>query len=433
MTRAEPEEWSRIVNATCKTALPRLTEPMPGFPLREMGGYQQTSYMASSSVMIVEDDDGLSFLLGKACANIGLDTVIHRDAAELLHQSKVTPPDILVLDLHLGATSGIDCLEKLLADGFRGQVILISGCHQRVCKFSQQVCVHMGASVLDVLEKPFSMTRFIGVIEQALTASSAISVEALRDGLNKGEFVPFFQPIIDLHRDEVAGVEILSRWQNPAHGLMGPQHFIDAIEQLGLMDQLTMQILKSSIAISRNWPILDQPLCLSINVSPSMVIKPDFSSNFLAAIHEAGGTPEHIKLELTESLAFSGIERIMQVLTRLRIAGLELSIDDFGTGYSSLTVLHQLPFSDLKIDRSFVARMLTDPEAGTIVHTLISLAHNLGLKVVAEGIETGEVLDSLREHGCDLAQGYLFSKPLSEADFALWLEKEGLNRMVSGL
>ena len=405
---------------------------MPGFPLREMGGYQQTSYMASSSVMIVEDDDGLSFLLGKACANIGLDTVIHRDAAELLHQSKVTPPDILVLDLNLGTTSGIDCLEKLLTDGFRGQVILISGCDQRVCKFSQQVCTHMGANVLDVLEKPFSMTRFINVIEQALTASSAISVEALRDGLNKDEFVPFFQPIIDLHSDEIAGVEILSRWQNPAHGLMGPHHFIDPIEQLGLMDQLTMQILKSSIAISHNWPTFDHPLSLSINVSPSMVMQPDFSGRLLTTIHEAGGTPGNIKLELTESLAFSGIERIMQVLTRLRIAGLELSIDDFGTGYSSLTVLHQLPFSDLKIDRSFVSRMLTDPEAGTIVHTLISLAHNLGLKVVAEGIETEEVLDSLREHGCDLAQGYLFSKPLSEADFALWLEKEGLNRMVGG-
>jgi diguanylate cyclase (GGDEF)-like protein/PAS domain S-box-containing protein len=249
-------------------------------------------------------------------------------------------------------------------------------------------------------------------MQAAVTASAALNT-ALRKGLFDHEFVLHYQPQVGRH-ERMVGVEALVRWQHPERGLMSPNEFIGQAEESGLILPLGKWVLETACAQLARWASRPETALLSIavNVSVRQFRHPEFVELVMAIIEQAGICPHRLKLELTESLLATDIDVTIAKMGMLKTAGVTLSIDDFGIGYSALSYLKYLPLDQLKIDRSFVKDVLTDPNDAAIARTIIGLAQSLGLAVMAEGVETGAQRDFLARHGCESYQGYLFCKPL---------------------
>ena len=233
---------------------------------------------------------------------------------------------------------------------------------------------------------------------------------ALRRALELDEFRVHYQPIVSLESGKIAGFEALSRWERP-EGLLLPAHFIQIAEETGIILPMNRLLLREACLQLRAWHSqfpCDPPLTMSVNITPKEFAQPDLAVQIGTILAEVGIDPNSIDVEITENIAMADPERSSLVLSELRALGVHLSIDDFGTGYSSLSRLQGFPVDTLKIDRSFISKLETDSE---IVRIIIMLAHNLGLKVVAEGAETAEQVRLLKQLKCELAQGYFFAKP----------------------
>jgi EAL domain-containing protein (putative c-di-GMP-specific phosphodiesterase class I) len=234
----------------------------------------------------------------------------------------------------------------------------------------------------------------------------------LRRALEKDEFVLHYQPKVSLEDRSVVGLEALIRWQSPEFGLVPPLRFIPLLEETGLILEVGAWAMRQATADHRAWTEARlQPPRVAVNVSPIQLRQRDFVRSVERAIME-GVAPVRIDLEITENLIMQDVEATIAKLVSIRQLGIKIAIDDFGTGYSSLSYLARLPVETLKIDRSFVIRMLEDANTMTLVQTIISLAHSLRLKVVAEGVDAEEQAKVLRLLRCDEMQGYLFSEPL---------------------
>ena len=245
----------------------------------------------------------------------------------------------------------------------------------------------------------------------------------LRHAVERREFENWYQPIVDLASGRIQGFESLLRWQHPSRGLVPPDDFIPVAEETGLIVPMGLRVLEeacSELAVWQQLPTTDKPLSVSINLSRQQ-LQPGIVEDVQKAIERADSycadfdghfDPSCLKLEVTESLVMSNPKETKKILEEFRSMGVRIGIDDFGTGHSSLTFLHGFPLDELKIDRSFISRIESDPERLEIVRTIILLAQNLGLGVTAEGVETDEQLRLLCELGCDLGQGYLFSRPV---------------------
>ena len=235
----------------------------------------------------------------------------------------------------------------------------------------------------------------------------------MRKGLERGEFVPHYQPVFDLASGELTGMEALARWQHPQRGLVMPDDFIPLAEETGLITRLGQQILDLACGQTRQWmERYGQPLSLAVNLSARQFNSPDLQQQVERTLNENRLPPQQLTLELTESMMMGHIENTLQQLDQLRGAGINLAIDDFGTGYSSLSYLQRFPLTTLKIDRAFVDGVLGDRNSRAIVRAIISMARAMELDVIAEGVEQVEQLDFLRQLQCRKVQGYLFSRPL---------------------
>jgi diguanylate cyclase (GGDEF)-like protein len=242
-----------------------------------------------------------------------------------------------------------------------------------------------------------------------------------RRALDSDEIVVFYQPLMEMDGMTPRGAEGLVRWQHPELGLLPPSDFIPIVEQTGLIGPLTRHVLEQAVARCAGWRQAGKDLTVSVNLSVRNLLDPDLPSLIGDLLTLYGLTPEALHLEITESMLMSDPDRSLVTLTRLNQLGVGLSVDDYGTGYSSLANLRRLPIDELKIDRSFVSPMLSDESDLIIVRSTINLGHDLGLKVVAEGVEDEATLHRLAGLGCDLAQGYHFSKPLAPGAFNEWI------------
>jgi EAL domain-containing protein (putative c-di-GMP-specific phosphodiesterase class I) len=247
----------------------------------------------------------------------------------------------------------------------------------------------------------------------------------LRRALEKHEFVLHYQPKVEMETRRIVGVEALIRWQSPELGLVPPVKFIPLMEETGLILDVGDWAFRKAIENHSEWMKLGLPAPrVAVNVSAIQLRSRDFLSSVEEAL-KAGTTPPGIDLEITESLVMEDIEGNMQKLKAIRRLGLSIAIDDFGTGYSSLGYLAKLPVQTLKIDRSFIIAMLKDPDTMTLVQTIISLAHSLRLKVIAEGVEDEQQAKMLRLLRCDEMQGYLFGRPVPFAEMTVLLSQAG--------
>ena len=237
----------------------------------------------------------------------------------------------------------------------------------------------------------------------------------LRYAVEKEQFIVFYQPIISLESGYLSGFEALIRWQHPERGMISPAEFIPIAESNGQIVPMTNWILSEACGQLSRWrwrSAVNRSLIISVNLSSKHFTQPDLVEQVKLTLEETGLDPRCLKLELTESAVMENAQAATEALLSLRQLGIQLSIDDFGTGYSSLSYLHKFPIDTLKIDRSFVSRMGENGENTEIVRTILTLAENLGLDVIAEGVETVDQLEKLRQYGCRYAQGFLFAKPM---------------------
>jgi len=253
---------------------------------------------------------------------------------------------------------------------------------------------------------------------------------ALRRAVEANEFQLVYQPQICLRTGGVIGVEALIRWMHPTRGLLTPYHFIGALEEFGLINEVGQWVLQTACEQLREWHAVDlKPMRISVNVSAQQFEDPLLMDKVRSALAETKVSPEFLELELTESCLMSDPAQAGALLREIRDVGVRIAIDDFGTGYSSLTYLNEFPLNALKIDKSFVQSVESNDRGGPISKMIIGLGQNLGLEVIAEGVETEGQLQYMQEHGCDIAQGYLYARPESPKDLTPWLQA---NQRTSG-
>ncbi len=264
---------------------------------------------------------------------------------------------------------------------------------------------------------------FTAAMNQLAAERHALGTD-LRHALARDELLLHFQPIVDMDGARVAGLEALLRWQHPTRGLVPPLKFIPLAEESGLIVAIGEWVLRSACRQLKTW---QEQGCetppLAINLSARQFRHPSLAQNFARILEETGIPARLVKLELTETTLMSNADEVLETLRQLSAMGLEISIDDFGMGYSSLSYLKRFPIDTLKIDRSFIADIATDPDDAAIVTAIIAMAHSLEMKVIAEGVEDAAQLDFLRQRSCDQYQGYHFSKPLPAGDIAALLKK----------
>jgi diguanylate cyclase (GGDEF)-like protein len=231
----------------------------------------------------------------------------------------------------------------------------------------------------------------------------------IRQGISRGEFVPYYEQQIDLATGEIVGFEMLARWNSPTRGVVGPDLFIPIAEEIGMISALSECVIAQALQDAKAW---DPKLTLSVNISPVQLRDPWFAHKLLKLLVEANFPPERLDIEITESCLHENVSVVRTLIASLRNQGIRVSLDDFGTGYSSLAQLRSLPFDHIKIDRSFVSNLMDSPDSETIVKAITSLGLGLGMPITAEGVESEDVLKRLQGYGSYKGQGYLYGRPL---------------------
>lgn len=249
--------------------------------------------------------------------------------------------------------------------------------------------------------------------------------KGLRRASEKNEFVVHYQPEIDLRTGRIVGAEALVRWQTPDRGLVAPMMFIPLAEETGAIIPMSEWVIRTACAQAKEWQGQGySPFKISVNVSSRLFQQYDLARALRDILGETGFEPDSLEIEITESVAMLNLESTLETLWKLNGLSVRVAMDDFGTGYSSLAYLKKFPIQLLKIDRTFIKEMDRDPEDRTIVKAIIAMAQALDIKVIAEGVERAEQLDLLKAFGCDLAQGFYFSKPVPAAEFTELLAKK---------
>jgi diguanylate cyclase (GGDEF)-like protein len=249
----------------------------------------------------------------------------------------------------------------------------------------------------------------------------------LRRAIDFGQIVLHYQPKVSVESGTLVGVEALARWQHPARGLLAPGEFIAAAESTGLIVSLTLNVLDQALGQVARWWAAGNEFPVAVNLSPRSLAEPELTENVLSLLVRHELPPHALELEITEDTLVYDPERALTTITALHEAGIRLSIDDFGTGYSSMSRLRALPVSELKVDRGFVMGMLANPGDEVLVRSVVELGHNLGLSVVAEGVEDQATLEALARAGCDAVQGYHLARPMAAEAMTAWLCRPVVN------
>ena len=265
---------------------------------------------------------------------------------------------------------------------------------------------------------------FDAAMEQALVAHGEIE-QGIRHGLEQDEFLPYFEPQVDLATGRVTGFEVLARWDHPLSGIIAPGNFISVAEENGLIGRLSDQVVAKALRAAAGW---DPSISLSINISPTQLTDTWLAQKIVRLLTESGFPAERLVVEITESSLFADLELARAIVTSLKAQGIRLALDDFGTGFSSLSHLRALPFDIIKIDRSFVATLTHDRESAAIVRAVTTLALAIDVPVTVEGIEDAATFEAVCAIGCAKGQGWYFGKPMSAADAFHLIRHGGLDQ-----
>jgi EAL domain-containing protein (putative c-di-GMP-specific phosphodiesterase class I)/CheY-like chemotaxis protein len=386
-----------------------------------------------SRLLVVDDDLVQRVLISKIAAKLGYDTVVAPSfevATELLARKTF---QVMALDLSLGERDGVELLRFVAERNLKAMsIVIISGCDDRIMKATRRVANGLKLLVGGCLTKPLDLNRLRSALElpqrSSLAAASAspllpITPDRIAQGLAAGEFFVEFQPKIDLQTGRVIGAEALARWRSAEFGMVSPLVFIPIAEEAGLMRELTDCILSSAMSQGRKLIERNPGFTIAVNISGSLMSDLTLPERIEETLRREKIPPSALTVEITETIAMADVERANDILVRLRIKRIGTAIDDFGTGYSSLAALARLPFSELKIDQSFIKGCESDEDMMKIVDASVALAKAFNMKVVAEGVESPEALEIIRRIGCDVAQGFFFAPSLRRSRAERWISQ----------
>lgn len=389
-------------------------------------------------LLILDDDELVGATIASAATRLGLEARAAAEPERFFQLLQSWQPTDILLDLVMPRLDGLEVIARLAESDRRPSLMLISGTGPRVLDAARRTAAAYGVTVAGVLAKPFTTQRLAALLlaaarppEGAAPGEPAggepeVTVAELERALQRDEIRVYYQPKVACADGRLAGFEGLARWQHAELGLLSPRHFIALAEGCELIHPLTDRVLDLGLRwLATLPPGAGGSPSLSLNLSARCLEDAMLVERVLGACRRHAVAPERLVLEVTETSAMKEPIVTLEVLTRLRLKGVRLSLDDFGVGYSSLIELARLPFSELKIDKGFVAGIEGSEEARKIIAGIVSLAQSLGLQVTAEGVERPATLDFLREIGCDLAQGYLIGRPMPAGSVPAWLAARG--------
>jgi len=378
-----------------------------------------------SNALIIDDDLDVQLLGKMLLRQQGYEVVTAGSLGQLARQPALLNAELILLDFGLGEFTGLDILDYLHDLHLKASILLISSCSQETAESAIAAGKAMGFHMLGFLPKAKLLTDLALFLEPLKTAHRTPTSDDLAKAIREKQLFLAFQPQVDLQhapqQDQIIGVEALVRWQNPERGVLYPDSFIPLAEQSGLMIPLTWYVIDLALQQQAQWLSQGWNLNLSINITAAFIQEEGMLEVFDQLTQQHQTVLSRITLELTETVGVECLRYASHVLKALRERGCQLALDDFGTGHSSLTQLYRLPFSELKIDRSFVSLIDQDQDALVITESIIDLGKRLGLTVVAEGIETAAQHTMLVEAGCAVGQGYFISRPLTAAAFSAWM------------
>lgn len=381
-------------------------------------------------ILVIDDDTFICRLIGRQLNGLGFAHVEpYERGADAIARLEQQPDEVELIfcDLQMPEMDGIECIRQLARLGYRGILVLVSGEDERILQSAERLALSHGLRVAGTLFKPVASEQLHRLLQglpgtpcNRVAARSSYSAVTLAEAISRGQLCNYYQPKVDLNSGALTGVEALVRWRHPQDGLITPDQFIPVAEEHGLIDDLLQVVLEQGLDDVRRWHHAGHSLRLAVNVSMKNLVRLDFPEYVERAAQAAGVAPGLLTLEITESHLMNNPQDALDILTRLRLKRIGLSIDDFGTGHSSLAQLRDIPFTELKIDRSFVHSAWRNSALQTILNASLDMAHRLGLHTVAEGVEDQHDWDYLRNAGCDVAQGWFIARAMSAEQLLPW-------------
>jgi len=323
---------------------------------------------------------------------------------------------------------GMEFIRHVAEAKYPAALIVASGMEPGLIDSVKTMARAYGADLLGAISKPVTAKKLSEALCSYGTATRVkepaqmprLSVEDIASALKREEFEPFFQPKVESATQAARGAEAIARWRHPQHGMIRPQSFIDSMEESGLIEPLTEIMVREAARNCRRWRSAGLDVTVSINLSLKLLSDVTLADRLFSLVDEQHLEPEHVIFEVTESAAATGLGPTLENLSRLRMKGFGLSIDDFGTGYSSMQRLTRMPFTELKIDQSFVQGASNQASSRAVLESSLEMAQKLGIPAVAEGVETRNEMDLVRRLGCHQAQGYYVARPMDAGEFASW-------------
>lgn len=385
----------------------------------------------NNRLLIIDDEAGVREFVRDAAEEMGYEVIATGTPEEFFAAQLAFAPTVMLIDLMMPDTDGVEILRALAERPCEGRIALISGADGRVLKTAHRVGEQYGLSMIGTVQKPVSLETLEDLLQSAWVGDDPcrgnITDADIGEAIRQQQFVLYYQPKVALNGKgdgdmPIAGAEALIRWVHPDRGLVPPGDFIPLAEESDLIGKITGFVLEEAIGQMRDWRARGIDLSVAINMPPDLLSDLALPDRIAGQLAEAGIPANRLVLEITERGAIDENAASADILTRFRLKNIGLSLDDFGVGYSSLVELYRQPFSELKLDRSFVTDVDRSEEARIMVRAMVGLAQNLKLSTCAEGVETQEALAYLRSIGCDKAQGYLISKPLPADKFATFIK-----------
>ena len=385
-------------------------------------------------ILVLDDESFMLKLLGRILLNLGFTSVVFCDSGRSALEQITDAdgrPNLILLDLNMPEMDGIEFVRHLVDRHYSGSLILISGEDERMLQAAEKLVRAHKIPVLGYLHKPVKPDALSAMLEKWTpppvevvgVAKKVYGPDELRAAIDNGELINYYQPKVSVATGELIGVETLVRWQHPVDGLIFPDEFISIAEAFHLIDALTKVVFTEAMTQAKAWEDAQLPLRVAVNVSMDNLASLNFL-NFVAEVTaKLGVAPQNVVLEVTETRLMQDTRAPLEILTRLRLKRFRLSIDDFGTGHSSLAQLRDIPFDELKIDQGFVHGAWNDETLRAMYDASLSLARQLDMEVVAEGVADRNDWDLLYRTGCDLAQGTFMSWPILAVELPDWIEK----------